>query len=405
MYKDLKECRNCGDNHLMHVLPLGEMCLSGVFPEVDQEVERGPVDLVWCSNCNLLQLGQTYDLTAMYGDNYGYRSGLNKSMVTHLEEKVSYLEWCFGANKDDIVVDIGSNDCTLLKSYKSNCTKVGIDPTGNKFKEYYPANIDLIPDFFSAKLFKEKYGDRKAKIVTAIAMFYDLPNPRAFVRDIVEILDDEGILHLEFAYMPDMLRLTAYDAVCHEHLEFYSFTVVKDILRKCGMRVTFAEFNKVNGGSIAITACKCKASHLSNSGWLDNIIANEKEMGLNNTLVYWDFKMKVAKHKHDLVALLTKLKEEGKVVFGYGASTKGNIMLQYCGITSDLIPFIADVNPDKFGCTTPGTKIPIISEEDAKKHNPDYFLVFPWHFRKGILENNKDRKFKFIFPLPEIEIL
>jgi hypothetical protein len=381
------------------------MCLSGVFPKPNEEVESGPVDLMWCAECGLLQLYQTYDLDKMYGDNYGYRSGLNQTMIDHLTEKVSNLEWCFGTTKDDIVVDIGSNDCTLLKAYKSECTKVGIDPTGNKFKEYYPNNIDLIPDFFSAKLFKEKYGDRKAKIVTAIAMFYDLPNPKAFINDIKEILDDEGILHLEFAYMPDMLRLTAYDAVCHEHLEFYSFTVVRNILRSCGMRVTFVEFNKVNGGSIAVTACKCAASHKSNSVWVEQIVSDEKALNLNTPLPYWEFKMRVAKHKHDLVELLTKLKDEGKVVFGYGASTKGNIMLQHCGITSELIPFIADVNPDKFGCTTPGTKIPIISEEEAKAMNPDYFLVFPWHFRKGILENNKDRKFKFIFPLPEIEIV
>ncbi len=409
MYSEICNCRICRNTNLITVLSLGEQSLTGVFPKhVTDKVTSGPLDLVWCTSCGLLQLKQSYSLDEMYGDNYGYRSGLNASMVRHLTNKIRTLENLVTLSERDIVVDIGSNDATSLKAYTAKCKKVGIDPTGTKFREYYTDDINLIPDFFSKEIFFNHYPKEKAKIVTSIAMFYDLEDPTAFVEDIEAILSDNGIWHFEQSYMPSMLRSNAYDTICHEHLEFYSFKVIKNLLESCGLRVIDVQMNAINGGSFAITACKPDAAYHSNTPVIEWMLRQEEDMGLDTPKPYRNFEEKVFLHRKNLVELIEALVKDGKKIFGYGASTKGNVLLQFCGLTSRHIPCIADVNPDKFGCYTPGTHIPIVSEEEARAMKPDYFLVFPWHFKHSILE--REREFteqggKFIFPLPEIEIV
>jgi hypothetical protein len=409
MYKEISKCRISGSENLVTVLSLGEQYLTGVFPKsIDEEVSKGPLDLVWCPDSGLLQMKQSYDSNEMYGDNYGYRSGLNNSMVKHLQNKISFLEKLVKPTDDDLVIDIGSNDATSLKAYKSKCRKVGIDPTGSKFKEFYTDEITLLPDFFSADVFNSVFAGSKATIITSIAMFYDLEDPNHFVRDIEAVLADDGVWHFEQSYMPSMLRTNSYDTICHEHLEFYSFRVVKNILENAGLRVIDVQMNAINGGSFAVTACKTNAKYKSNAPIINWMLKQEDEMGLDTPKPYRDFEERVFRHRKNLTELILALVEDGKTVFGYGASTKGNVLLQFCGLTNKHIPYIAEVNEEKFGCFTPGTNIPIISEKEAREMNPDYFLVLPWHFKNSILE--REQKFlenggKFIFPLPEIEIV
>jgi hypothetical protein len=409
MYSEICNCRICKASNLINVLSLGEQSLTGVFPKHPSDtVSSGPLDLVWCAKCGLLQLAQSYNLDEMYGDNYGYRSGLNASMVRHLKNKVKTLENLVKLSEKDLVLDIGSNDATLLKAYTGKYRKVGIDPTGKKFKEFYNDDIDLIPEFFSLPAFTKKYSDEKVKIVTSIAMFYDLEDPAAFVKDIEAILSDNGIWHLEQSYMPSMLRSNAYDTVCHEHLEFYSFKVIKNLLECYGLRVIDVQLNAINGGSFAVTACKKNAAFRSNHPVIEWMLQQEDDIRLDTPKPYRNFEEKVFLHRKNLLGLIDALISDGKKIFGYGASTKGNVLLQFCGLTSKHIPYIAEVNKDKFGCYTPGTNIPIISEEEARAMKPDYFLVFPWHFKPSILD--REHEFienggKFIFPLPEIEIV
>jgi len=409
MHTEISKCRISGSTNLINVLSLGEQYLTGVFPKsVDEEVTKGPLDLVWCPDSGLLQMKQSYDLGEMYGDNYGYRSGLNSSMVSHLIQKISLLERMVKPSEDDIVIDIGSNDATSLKAYSSKCSKVGIDPTGIKFKEFYTKDITLIPDFFSSEVFTSAFPKKKAKIITAIAMFYDLEDPGKFVRDIESVLADDGVWHFEQSYMPSMLRINAYDTICHEHLEFYSFRVIKNLLESFNLRVMDVQLNAINGGSFAVTACKRDAKYKSNMPIINWMLKQEDDMGLDTIKPYNDFKERVFKHQKNLVELISALVDDGKKIIGYGASTKGNVLLQFCGLTKEHIPFIAEVNEQKFGCFTPGTNIPIISEEEARAMNPDYFLVLPWHFKSNIIDREKEflaNGGKFIFPLPEIEIL
>ncbi|HTX19410.1 MAG TPA: class I SAM-dependent methyltransferase [Bacteroidota bacterium] len=409
MYSEISKCRISRSTNLITVLSLGKQSLTGVFPkEADEPLTEGPLDLVWCPDSGLLQLKQSYSLSEMYGANYGYRSGLNASMVRHLQQKVRTLERLIPLSQGDIVLDIGSNDATSLKAYSGRHKKVGIDPTGAKFKEYYTDDIVLVPEFFSAKVFNDAFPGKKARIITSIAMFYDLESPLDFVRDIEQCLADDGVWHFEQSYMPSMLRTNSYDTICHEHLEFYSLKVVKGILDQCGLKVLDVQMNAINGGSFAVTAAK-KGSRLApNRPIIDWLLKQEEEMGLDNPKPYRDFEERVFRHRRNLTHLIESLVADGKKIIGYGASTKGNVLLQFCGITRDHIPCIAEVNQDKFGAFTPGTRIPIVSEAEAKGMKPDYLLVLPWHFKDGILARERDYLAgggKFIFPLPEIEII
>ncbi len=408
-YTEINKCRISGSENLINVLSLGEQYLTGVFPKNSNEkVTKGPLDLVFCPESGLLQMKQSYSLNEMYGENYGYRSGLNASMVKHLSNKIVALEKTADLRESDLVIDIGSNDATSLKAYTVNCTKVGIDPTGEKFKTYYNEAISLIPDFFTKEIFQKHFSTRRAKIITSIAMFYDLETPKDFVMDVYECLDNEGIWHFEQSYMPSMLRTNSYDTICHEHLEFYSFKVVKELLEACNMKIIDVQMNAINGGSFAITACKKAASYESNAAVINWLISQEEEMELNTVKPYLEFAERVFKHREQLKELIIALKNSGKVIFGYGASTKGNVLLQFCNLTVNEIPFIAEVNEEKFGSFTPGTNIPIISEKEARAMKPDYFLVLPWHFKNSIIEREQlfiENGGRFIFPLPEIEIV
>jgi hypothetical protein len=406
----LESCRVSASHHLISVLDLGNQAMTGVFPKFrDTPVTRGPLELVWCPESGLLQLANSFDANEMYGENYGYRSGLNQSMIQHLTRKIRNLERMANLKPGDTVLDIGSNDATSLKAYTANgLIRIGVDPTGAKFKEYYPDDVVLISDFFSAKKFWTT-SNRKAKIVTSIAMIYDLEDPIKFAREVAEVLADDGIWHFEQSYMPSMLRLSSYDTICHEHLEYYSLAVVRRILDAAHMKIVDVQMNSVNGGSFAVTAAhKENNSIWSNDAIVGWLLEQEERMGLGTPRPYRDFEERVYRHRADLTRLLRTLVADGRKVLGYGASTKGNVLLQFCGFTEKEIPAIAEVNEDKFGSFTPGTLIPIVSEAEARAMQPDYFLVLPWHFKEGIVIREQEfiaKGGKMIFPFPEIEIV
>ena len=406
----INKCRISGSDNLVSVLNLGNQYLTGVFPKKkDEVITKGPLELLWCPESGLLQLAHSYDLDEMYGENYGYRSGLNQSMIDHLRNKVNHLVRLHPLQSGDLVLDIGSNDATLLSSYNvDGLIRLGIDPTGNKFREYYRGGIDLIPDFFSAPTYKERYGNKKASIITSIAMFYDLEQPLEFVADIAEVLDKNGIWHFEQSYMPTMLRMNAYDTVCHEHLEYYTLAVVKKLVESQGLKIIDVQMNAVNGGSFAVTATHYDSNLKQNNAVIEWLLGQEERMGLHTPKPYRDFEERVYKHREDLRRLILALNADGKKVVGYGASTKGNVLLQFCGFTEKNISCIAEVNPDKFGCYTPGTLIPIVSESEVKAMRPDYMVVMPWHFKENIIRREAEYLAsggKLIFPMPEIEIV
>ena len=410
MINTISKCRICGNDNLVEVMSVGVQALTGVFPSSPTEkITSGPVDLLQCLpslGCGLVQLKQSYDLSEMYGMNYGYRSGLNASMVKHLHSKVDKILASGVLNAGDMIIDIGSNDATTLKAYpKGKYELVGIDPTGIKFSSYYPPEIKLVPEFFSAQAVSKALSGKKAKVITSFSMFYDLEDPIAFAREIEGSLDDEGVWIFEQSYLPAMLRTNSFDTICHEHLEFYALKQINWIAEKSGLKVIDVEFNDINGGSFSITASKVNAAHEPKSEWLKKILDDEDALGLNSALAFDGFKSRVEGARLALMDFLRQAKLEGKRVCGLGASTKGNVLLQYFGINSDLLSAIGEVNPDKYGAYTPGTNIPLIAEDELLASNPDYLLVLPWHFRGFFEALPKMKGRTLVFPLPHLEIV
>lgn len=416
MYTEINQCRVCGNKDLMLVLDLGYQSLTGIFPKSkDEEISRGPLQLVKCREdesgrfCGLVQLKQTYDLSAMYGENYGYRSGLNAVMARHLRQKVGRICQKMNLQSGDIIVDIGSNDGTLLNAYaKKDLVLIGIDPTAQKFKEYYHDDIVAIPQFFSSKILRQRLGNKRAKIITSIAMFYDVQSPWDFMQQVYDVLKDEGVWIFEQSYMPLMLEKTAYDTICHEHLAYFRLKQIHWLTQRVGFKIIDIEFNAINGGSFSITAAKKNSHFCENSERINQILNQEKAGQFHTFEPYARFKKKVFYSRDVLRNLIESLKSEGARIAGYGASTKGNVLLQFCGLTSEHISYIAEINPDKWGCFTPGTGIPIIPEQEARRLSPDYFLILPWAYQEDFLikeEKYLEQGGKFLVSLPEVKVL
>ena len=401
-------CRVC-DEPTESVLDLGVQALTGRFPRsTEEEIPQGRLDLHWCPSCHLVQLAENPPLDQMYGANYGYRSGLNAGMVTHLQQKVARLEARVGLAPGDVVLDIGSNDATLLRSYRTQgLERVGIDPVGANYRENYADDLTLVTEFFSESAWSGAGVSVKPRLITSIAMFYDLERPAEFAKDIAAVLAPDGVWHFEQSYLPAMLQKVSYDTICHEHLEYYSLATVEAILSIAGLQVIDVEMNDANGGSFAVTAAHRGGPRAIRAPHLEWLRGQETRLQLDRPEPYIELARRVAEHRVRLRSLIGDLRSAGARVAAYGASTKGNVILQYCGFGADDLDFVVEVNEEKFGCLTPGTGIPIVSEEEGFSRDPDYLLVLPWHFRSGILVREVDylrRGGRLIFPLPDIEI-
>ncbi len=410
MFYKIEKCRVCGNQHLVTLLDLGNQYLSGIFPKsIDLDMYRGPLKLVKCDEttggCGHVQLEHTFDLPTMYGQEYGYRSGLNSSMVKHLQEKYQKISDFIDLENEDIVIDIAGNDGTFLGFFPSNLKLVSIDPTSKKFKNYFKDHVNYIADFFSEKTFRDFFGESTAKLVTSFSMFYDLEDPCQFAKEVNSILDPEGGLWvLEQSYMPEMLRVNSFDTVCHEHLSYYGMRQLKYIMDNAGLKIIQFEFNDVNGGSVSMMVANKNSKYEECTEMLNGLLNQELELGLDTVKPWEEFALRIEKCKNQFWELISACKEDGLKVAALGASTKGNVTLQTWEITPEDILVVGDVNPDKDGSFTPGTWIPIKSE-DFVINEYDVFVILPWHFRNFFINNEKFKGKKLIFPLPNPEIV
>jgi hypothetical protein len=410
-------CRVCGSAALTNVIDLGEQYLQGSFVKPGKELpsmRKIPAILLRCdptrdeNACGLLQMAHSVPPNILYSA-YWYRSGTNKTMRDHLKGIVNDATDIL--KRDDArVLDIGCNDCTLLKNYPDTFTRYGIDPSDISH-ELDEGSIKIIKDTFPSDELSNDTDGAPFDIITSIAMFYDLEDPVAFVSNIKKSLSEDGIWMFEMSYMPMMLRMNSYDTICHEHIEYYSLAVIETILKKAGLKIFKISLNDINGGSI-----RCYATHTKNFKYskkeyiveIDKLRQEEFDMELDTDRPYKDFQKRIDAHKEELISLLKDLKMKGKTIHIYGASTKGNTILQWCGIDKLIIDYAAERNPDKYGATTLGTDIPIISEEESRALRPDYYLVLPWHFKGEFLERERailESGVQMIFPLPEIDII
>ena len=405
----IKNCRLCNAKEFSDLFSLGNLSFTGKFTKsIKSNVPKDFLDLVMCKKCKLVQLDRNFSPNYLYSEDYGYRTGINKTMTKHVGNVVKEAIKLVKPIKNDFVLDIASNDATLLNFYNKRLNTVGVDPLIQKHKIFYSKIDYKLSDFFSFSLLKKNNLNKKYKIITALSMFYDLKNPHSFVKDIVKILHKDGVFILEHADLLSIIKNCLFDTICHEHLEYYSSKIIINLMKINKLRVFNIVPNITNGGSMRYFICHDNSKYKNKHKIISSILNQEKNFKLDFVNTYYKFFKRINLVKRKLNNLFKTIENKNLSIHGYGASTKGNVLLQYFGLTNKQIPYIADRNPQKFNSYTPGTKIKIISEDFSRKMNPHYYLVLPWHFKSEILKREiKIRKkgTKFIFPLPELKIL
>ena len=383
------------------------MSFTGKFPSINQRIKKEPIDLVICKKCELVQLNHNFNLKYLYGPGYGYRTGINKTMTDHVKKITMLLAKKTYLKKGELVLDIASNDGTLLNFYKKGVIKFGIDPILKKHKDNYKNIKYSISSFFSAEKVRAK-TNKKFKIITALSVFYDLVNPNKFLKDVKKLLLPDGVFLLEFADLASIIKFKMFDTICHEHLEYYSTKVIMNLVKKNGLRVFDIKQNQINGSSKQYFICHGNSKIKSKNKTLNNVLADESKLKLNKVDTYRTFIKQINSLKQRLKKFVDVIKKKKKIIHCYGASTKGNVLLQYFQLDNKKIRFAAERNKNKYGLVTPGTRIKIISEKLSRSLRPDYYLVLPWHFKDEILKRERDiikNGTKFIFPLPKYEIV
>jgi NDP-4-keto-2,6-dideoxyhexose 3-C-methyltransferase len=411
-------CRVCSEQ-LEPILSLGNQYVSNFIDPGETDGIKAPLELTICRKCKLVQLKHTIPGEHLY-QNYWYRSGTNQTMRKALAEIAHTAELLIHLNPGDAVLDIGCNDGTLLNSYSTKgIYKIGFDPAQNLAEFSEKVVNTLISDYFNFETYNNcsDLQNRYPKIITSIAMFYDLENPNKFVSDIKKVMHKDGLWIVQMSYLPLMLKQNEFGNICHEHLEYYSLQSLEYLLTKHNFEIVDGELNDVNGGSIRIyirnkTAKKTIFGDATYRKLArERIIAlreQEKKLGLGNIKTYLEFAIWIDRIKHDVVEFIRSEIAKGKTVYVYGASTKGNTVLQYFELDNTLITAAAERNPDKWGKLTVGTHIPIISEDEARAAKPDYFLVLPWHFIEEFKEREKEfllQGGRFILPAPNFSLI
>ena len=404
-----KFCRNCKNNKFFNLLSLGKISFTGKFSKsLFNNIPKAYLNLVMCKKCKLVQLDRNFNPKYLYGKDYGYRSGINKTMTEHLKKTVKKCSALAGLKANDPVLDIASNDGTLLNFYKKKIVTVGVDPLVNKYKGYYKKISYKISNFFQINDIKKLNLEKKFKIITSLSVFYDLKDPNRFIEGIKECLDENGIFVLEHADLLSIIKNNLFDTICHEHLGFYSSKVIINMMNFNGLKVFDHEFNNINGGSSRYYICHRKAKYKTKEKKINKLLSKESKIGLHSTKVFKIFFANILNEKDKLKKMIKKIINKKFIIHGYGASTKGNVLLQFYEINNKDINYIADRNPLKYNLFTPGTKIKIISENYSRKLKPDYYLVLPWHFKKEILIREKkirEKGTKLIFPLPKMHVI
>jgi NDP-4-keto-2,6-dideoxyhexose 3-C-methyltransferase len=399
------KCRNCKKNKFNLISKIGDQPISSIFLEKKIYVKNFSLNLHECIKCKLIQLSKIPGLKDMYGPKYGYKTSISGLMIDHLKKKFNRIGKLEILKKNGNILDIGSNDGTFLNFFKKkdNIKLTGIDPSAVAFLKSYDKKIKIINDFFNKESIKNYFINKKFSVITSFAMFYDVEDPNAFCKNIHKLLDKNGIWVLEFSYFPLLLKNLTYDQICHEHVMYYTLNTFNEIIKKNSLKIIDFSLNEINGGSIEVICTKKNSSLKVKTQKLLNTISEEKKI---NKKDYDKFNLRIQTSKKNLQLFLSNIKKTE--IIGYGASTKGNVILNYCGITNKNIPYICDANPTKLGKFTPGSHISIISKKKMRRINPKYLLILIWSFRSEVIKQEKEfikKGGKLLFPLPDFHVV
>ena len=408
---EINSCRVCDSKNLVLVLSLGDQFPNDFIADNTElnSDDRVPLDLLICAekNCGLLQLKHTYSRNDLY-KNYWFRSSVNETMKKALEDITDDIEKKITLKENNIVLDIGCNDGTLLRSYQTNQIQlVGFEPS-NLYREAISEETNIINDFFSFEAFEKIYSKEKCMVITSIAMFYDLENPNKFVGDIARCMDEQGIWIIQMAYLEPMIQLNGFDNIVHEHLEYYSLFSLTNLLSRHALEVFDVQMNDIYGGSFRVYVKHKENQKIITQPSVAKLESKEEQYGFTDVQTYIDFADRVERIKNTVVKFIKDENSKGKLIYGYGASTKGNTTLQFFGIEKSMINKIADRDVFKFNKRTVGTNLEIISEEQARSDRPDYFLILPWHLTDYFVKREKEYLSgggKFIVPMPNPKVI
>lgn len=402
----INKCRSCNSKNLIKIISLGNQYLSD-FVKINKKPKKFPLRIVLCKKCFLVQLDYTAPSKYLYTERYGYKSGVNQTMRNELRQIVQEcLKKIKKSREKIIVVDIGANDGTLLRNYPKTIYRIGVEPITKFAKECKKHSDKVINDFFTYEAFHRALKNKKADIVTIISCFYDMENPNKFIFDVKKIMKDDGICVIQQNYLVGMLKQNAFDNIVHEHLEYYSLLSLNNLLDRHGLEVFDVQLRELNGGSFrTYIAFKDKRKRTKA---VEKLEKYEKALKLNNKKIYLDFAKRIEENKKNLFELIKKENKKGKTIYLYGASTRGNTLLQYFGLNNKLIKKAVERNPEKWDKKIASVGIPIISEEQARKDKPDYMLILPWFFKEEFLKRESkylDQGGHFIFPLPKLKVV
>tara|TARA_A100001015_G_scaffold259666_1_gene303760 strand:+ start:2876 stop:4102 length:1227 start_codon:yes stop_codon:yes gene_type:complete len=405
----IKKCRICSSKKFSKLFSLGKQSFTGKFPNTrHHKIAKDYINLIICNKCKLVQLDRNFNPNFLYGKDYGYRTGINLTMSNHVKFVAKEAIKISKPKQKDYILDIASNDGTLLNNYGKKFITVGVDPLTNKYKKFYKKVNYKISNFFTFKNLKKYNLDKKYKIITALSMFYDLKDPNSFIKDIKKILHKDGIFILEHADLLSILKYSLFDTICHEHLEYYSSKIIIELMKKNNLRVFDIKNSKINGGSTRYLITHDNSKFKTKTERISKILKEEKKFKLEKKETFLRFFKRINFIKKKIMGLLNDIVSKKKTVHGYGASTKGNVLLQYFGINVKHLNYIAERNPLKYNKFTPGTYIKIISEKNSRQLKPHYYFVLPWHFKKEIVKREtkiRNLGTKLIFPLPKLKII
>jgi len=404
-YKNIKQCRICSSEQLTEVIHIAPQYLSPTFVKSNKNNKlskiKVPLTLTLCKRCGLLQLKETVNPDLLYRE-YFYRTAISDTMCKDLQDVVKDVMEHIKLNSGDYVIDIGANDCTMLSYFPSSLNRIGVEPAKNIDWSKVDPSIKIVNDYFSKEAVQEALKGNFAKAITCCAMFYDLDDPNSFVSDIKSILASDGVWSIQLSYLPLMLKNMNFYDICNEHLEYYSLHALKNLMEPHNLSIFDASTNQVNGGSVRVFITHTENNYKPSAN-LERLYAEEERMNLYDAATYTNFYKKIVDLKNKINNVITKKISKGKLVFGLGASTKGNILLQLFGITKEMLPYISERNPEKVGLRTLGTDIELISEERAREMRPSCMLVLPWYFKQEIIKRERDyleQGGELLFPMP-----